>query len=360
LLLLLPGLLACNSGEKEPEPEDTSYLTVANTQKAVNFRAASTLTYITVNTNRAFTATSNKSWCTAKAFTGIIDNLKISVTPNEDNAERTAQVVVSAPECTDVVIEVRQDAELSLNVMSFNIRYDEPADGVNNWQYRKDVVTEVIKEYDIDLLGVQEVMTNQLNDMKERLSQYAVALVGVDNAIFYKKDRFEAESSGCFWLSETPDIPNSKSWDTIGNRCVLWAVMKEKNSNKRLLFINTHFDHVGTIARLESAKLLLERAKTLGDGLPIIIAGDLNADPESAPIRYILNDGKFFDTRLVAPPHAEGGTFHGFSGVAGGIIDYIFVTGDFIVDSYIVGPRKKDNIYVSDHIPVQVKISIKL
>jgi endonuclease/exonuclease/phosphatase family metal-dependent hydrolase len=366
LLLLLLGLFACGSDDKEPEGqvEDAPYLTVANSQKAVSLRGIDQSKRITVNTNRTFTATSNQSWCTAKVLMTGVDNLKISVIPNESATERTAQVVVSAPECADVAIEVVQyGGEISFNVMSFNIRYDEPADGQNNWQYRKDVVTEVVSVYDVDLLGVQEAMTHQCNEMKERLTQYTVAEARVDNASFYKTNKFEVERSGCFWLSETPDIADSKSWDTVGNRCTLWTVLKEKSSNKRLLFMNTHFDHVGTIARLESAKLVLERAKTLGEGLPIIIAGDFNAGPESAPMKTILHDGKFFDVRQLAPIYVDSGTFHGFGYIAmsnRGIIDYIFVTDDFTVDDFQVVPDMLNNIYLSDHAPLVAKISIKL
>jgi endonuclease/exonuclease/phosphatase family metal-dependent hydrolase len=108
---------------------------------------------------------------------------------------------------------------------------------------------------------------------------------------------------------------------------------------------------------------MLERAKTLGEGLPIIMTGDFNAPPGAAPIQYILNDGKFFDTRLLAPLHENKGTFNNFSTVPaeewyGNIIDYIFVTGDIYVDTYQVVPEKRGDIFLSDHNPVYVKISL--
>jgi endonuclease/exonuclease/phosphatase family metal-dependent hydrolase len=260
---------------------------------------------------------------------------------------------------------------LPMSVMTFNVRYDNPNDNQNNWQYRKDVAAEVIKEYDVDLLGTQEVEDNQLRDLKERLPQYAFIGVGRADgkkageysAILYKKDKFEAEKSGTFWLSETPEVAGSKGWDGACERIATWAILKEKHSNKRIFFINTHLDHIGKTARREGVKLLLERAKTESNGLPVIITGDFNASPESEVIQQILAGGKFFDTRLLALSVPEiSGTFHGFGEVPvekRKIIDYIFVTGDIVVNTYTIVPEKRDSIYVSDHTPVCVKIEIK-
>lgn len=258
---------------------------------------------------------------------------------------------------------------LPLRVMTFNIRNDNPGDGKNSWQYRKDAVAEMIKEYGVDLLGTQEVLAGQLRDMKERLPQYAVVGAGRTDgkeageysAIFYRQDKFEAEKSGTFWLSETPEIAGSKGWDGACERIATWAVLREKHSNKRLFFINTHLDHIGKIARREGVKLLLERAKTEGNGLPVIITGDFNASPESEAVQQVLAGGKFFDTRLLAPSVPEtGGTWHGFGEAPAeerDIIDYIFVTGDMSVNAYTIVPEKRNNIYLSDHAPVYAEIS---
>jgi endonuclease/exonuclease/phosphatase family metal-dependent hydrolase len=260
---------------------------------------------------------------------------------------------------------------LPLRVMTFNIRYDNPGDSLNNWQFRKHVVAETIKEYDVDLLGTQEVLTNQLNNLKERLPQYAAIGVGrIDgkengeySAIFYKKDKFEEEKSGYFWLSETPEVAGSKGWDAACERIATWAILKEKHSNKRLFFINTHLDHVGQIARREGVKLLLERAKAESHGLPVIITGDFNASPESEVIRHLLANKIFFDTRLIASSMPEiNGTYHEFGKIPvekRTIIDYIFVTGDIAVNTYTTVPEKREDIYLSDHRPVYVEIEVK-
>jgi endonuclease/exonuclease/phosphatase family metal-dependent hydrolase len=259
---------------------------------------------------------------------------------------------------------------LPLRVMTFNIRYDNPDDSLNSWQYRKDVAAEMIKEYDVDLLGTQEVLINQFNDLKERLPQYAAIGVGRADgkeageysAIFYRRGKFEEEKSGVFWLSETPDVAGSKGWDGACERIATWAVLKEKATGNRLFFINTHLDHVGKVARREGVKLLLERTQAESNGLPVIITGDFNASPESEIIRQILADKKFFDTRLLAPSMQEiSGTFHGFGKVPleqYGIIDYIFVSGGVTVNTCVAVPEKWENIYLSDHTPVVVRIEI--
>jgi glycerophosphoryl diester phosphodiesterase/endonuclease/exonuclease/phosphatase family metal-dependent hydrolase len=259
---------------------------------------------------------------------------------------------------------------LPLHVMTFNIRYDNPGDSLNSWPYRKDVAAGIVKEYDVDLLGTQEVLNSQLNDLKARLPQYAAIGVGRADgkeageysAIFYKKDRFEEEKSGCFWLSETPGVAGSKGWDGACERIATWAVLKEKRTGKRLFFINTHLDHVGKVARREGVKLLLERAEAESDGLPVIITGDFNASPESEVIQQALAGGRFFDTRLLAPPATEiNGTFHGFGEVPlerRQLIDYVFVSGGVAVNSYAVAPEKQNGIYLSDHRPVVVSIEI--
>ncbi|MDR3188981.1 MAG: endonuclease/exonuclease/phosphatase family protein [Prevotellaceae bacterium] len=259
---------------------------------------------------------------------------------------------------------------LPLNVMTFNIRYDNSGDRVNSWQHRKDVAAEVVMECDVDLLGTQEVLANQLHDLKERLHPYAAVGVGRADgreageyaAIFYKKEKFEAEKSGNFWLSETPEIAGSKGWDGACERMATWVILKEKKTGKRLFFINTHLDHVGTAARREGVKLLLERAKAESRGLPVIITGDFNASPQSEVIRQVLAGGEFFDARQLAPSVAEaGGTFHGFGEVPAekrSTIDYVFVTGSVSVKTYLTLPEKRNGIFLSDHTPVLVKVDV--
>ena len=270
-----------------------------------------------------------------------------------------------------LLIAACQNKPVDLNVMTFNIRYDNPEDSLNNWQYRKDVAAEIIKMHDIDLLGTQEVLVNQLNDLKERLPEYQAIGVGREDgkekgeysAVFYKKSRFEEIESGWFWLSETPEVAGSKGWDGACERIATWAILKEKESNKKVFFINTHLDHVGKIARQEGVTLLLNRAKESGKGLPVIITGDFNARPDSEVYKQVTESGQLIDSRLIATNvSGTSGTFHAFGKIPvekQDFIDYIFLTKDFEVHSYEVLPEKLNDIYVSDHTPVTTKLTLK-
>lgn len=264
-----------------------------------------------------------------------------------------------------------QSAPVGLNVMSFNLRYDNPGDSLNSWPHRKDAAAATVLQKDVDLLGTQEVLAHQLKEMKDRLPGYASVGVGREDgkeageysAIFYKKERFEELQSGTFWLSETPEIAGSKGWDGACERIASWAVLKEKSGGRKLFFINTHLDHVGEIARREGVALLLERIREYGKGLPVIITGDFNADPESAVIAHVLESGEFHDSYTSAPEKTGNtGTFHGFGRTPAerrNRIDYIFVSKQIQVVSYETLPDKSDNIYVSDHAPVMGRVVIR-
>ncbi len=155
-----------------------------------------------------------------------------------------------------------------IKVMSWNIRLDTPADGQNQWKYRKSGVCDLIMNESPDLLGVQEALHNQMKDMRNGLKGYKSIGVARDdgkkageyNAVFYKKSRLRSLRSGTFWLSETPDQPGSRGWDAACNRVVTWSVFRDKETGREFLMMNTHFDHVGDTARIESAALIIRKS----------------------------------------------------------------------------------------------------
>jgi endonuclease/exonuclease/phosphatase family metal-dependent hydrolase len=262
---------------------------------------------------------------------------------------------------------------LQLNVMTFNIRYDNPEDSLNNWQFRKDFAANMIRFYDVDLLGTQEVLNNQLNDILTALPQYASAGVGrLDgkttgeySAVFYKKDKFELLDSGNFWLSENPSAVGVKGWDAACERIVTWVVLKEKTTGKKFAFINTHFDHVGQVARRESAKLLLSKVDEIAKGLPLFVTGDFNATPESEVVTILTDKNSsnhLIDSRSVAPIiYGPAWSFHGFGRVPiekRGIIDYIFVKNNVAVKQVAIISEMMDSLYLSDHNPVLIKAEL--
>lgn len=264
--------------------------------------------------------------------------------------------------------------QTKLNIMTFNVRYDNPEDGDQNWKFRKDNVAKVISLHDVGVVGMQEVLQNQLNDLIERLSGYAYIGVAREDGkkegeyapIFYLKDKFKCIDSGTFWLSETPDKP-SLGWDACCNRIATWGVFLELSSGMQFVVFNTHFDHVGKIARNNSAKLMLEKVNELGGGRTVIITGDFNAAPDSEPIKKLLRNEEAFSlvnssekTQLSYGPQW---TFHDFGKVSmvnRKTIDYVFVNDGVEVLKHGVLSEDINGVYLSDHCPIIVQLRINL
>lgn len=260
---------------------------------------------------------------------------------------------------------------LNLKVMTFNIRMDTPVDGDYSWEHRKECAGQMVKEQNCDLIGTQEVLHHQLIDLQTALPQYAVVGVGREDgktqgeysAIFYKKDRFDELDAGTFWLSETPEMAGSKGWDGACERVASWALLKEKKTNQKVFFINTHLDHIGVTARREGVNLLLDRAFTLAQGSPIVVTGDFNAEPTSDVIQNVVNTAQknhLLNSQEVAEvKKGTNWTFHNYDRLPieqREYIDYIFVSSPATVKSYKVLPMKYNNQFVSDHSPVVSEI----
>lgn len=258
-----------------------------------------------------------------------------------------------------------------VNVMTFNVRYDNPNDSLNNWNYRKDRVANAIRFYDADIVGTQEVLHNQMEDLRQRLPGYESIGVGREDgkevgeysALWYRKDRFTEKESGWFWLSETPEVVGSKGWDGACERIATWAKLQDRLTGKELFVMNTHLDHVGVAARREGVKLLLDKIQELGGSHPVILTGDFNAEPESNVIRQVTdttNPEHLTDARTVADlVYGPNWTFHDFGSIPYGHrerIDYIFVKNGLEVLKYGILAETEGDAYLSDHAPVLVSV----
>ncbi len=255
-----------------------------------------------------------------------------------------------------------------LCVASYNIRYNNPGDGINAWPNRKEMVKALVRYHDFDLFGVQEALRGQLVDLAE-MNEFAFLGKGRDDgkeagehsAIFYKKDRFDVLKYGDFWLSATPDVPG-KGWDaTCCNRICSWARLKDRNTKKIFYFFSVHFDHQGVEARRESGKLMVQKIKEIAGNEPVICVGDLNSTPDTEQVKTIqtlLNDS-YAVTAM--PPYGPVGTFNGFKfdALMKNRIDYVFVSKPIKVMSYAVLTDALDQRYPSDHQPVVVKLTVK-
>ncbi len=251
-----------------------------------------------------------------------------------------------------------------INVMTYNIRYSTEKDGENAWSKRKDKVKALVKFHDADILCTQEALAEQYDFILEN-SDFEAVGAGRDDGkrkgefspIYYNKNRFSKKDGGVFWLSQTPDVP-SKGWDAMFNRVCTWIRLYDKLNKKEFLVFNTHYDHVGVQARIESAKLIKQKIQEIAPKLPVVYTGDLNVTPETeaiATIKSFLNDSKEVS---IEPPYGPEGTFNGFkfNSPLKDRIDYIFVNKGFKVQKYGVLTDSKDQRYYSDHLPVFAKL----
>nr|WP_121269155.1 endonuclease/exonuclease/phosphatase family protein [Pedobacter schmidteae] len=254
-----------------------------------------------------------------------------------------------------------------INVMSYNIRYNNTQDGVNAWPLRKDNVKALVKFHDADILCVQEALALQVDQLLENTNFDMVGVGRTDgkrdgefSAIYYDKSRFSKKDGGTFWLSETPDRP-SKGWDAAIVRICTWVKLYDKWNKKDFIVFNTHYDHVGVTARIESAKLIKQKIMEIAPTLPVVLTGDLNVTPETeaiATIKSFLTDAK---EATVEPAYGPEGTFNAFKFNAPlkEKIDYIFVNKSFNVQKFGVLTDSKDQKYPSDHLPVMARLFFK-
>lgn len=261
----------------------------------------------------------------------------------------------------------------NLRVMSFNIRYNNPKDSINAWPNRIDKVSSQILFHQPQLLGVQEALSDQMDDLSQRLPQYKFVGVGRDDgkkkgefsAIFYDTTRLQLLQSHTFWLSETPETAGSKGWDAAICRIVTYAKFRDRKSRKEFYHFNTHFDHIGKIARRESAKLLLEKVAKISGKLPAVITGDFNATPSDEPIRVITdpqNPLHLADSKPLSkiPHYGPDCTFNSFKAheTSTEPIDYIFLKGKWTVLQHATITQSWKGLYASDHYSVFANLNL--
>ena len=259
--------------------------------------------------------------------------------------------------------------DTTLRVMSFNIRYNNPGDGAHAWPERADRVASTIRFYAPDVVGLQEALKGQITDLEQALPDYAWFGVGRDDGVeggefspvFYRKSRLELVAQGTFWLSETPEVPGSKSWDAAITRIATWARFRDREDGTAFFYLNTHFDHIGQEARVESAALIRQRVGALAGGLPVVVTGDFNVTPENPA--YATMTAFLEDARLVSdtPPHGPEGTFFGFTveaDVPGRRIDYVFVSPGVRVLRAATLTDQWHGHYPSDHLPVLADVRL--
>ena len=267
--------------------------------------------------------------------------------------------------------ETRQpESRPALSVMTFNIRYGTADDGENNWAARRELLYQVIREQDADVIGLQEALDFQIDAILAAVPGYAVVGVGRNDgarkgeyaAILFRKDRLQVASSGTFWFSDTPEVVASTTWGNRITRICTWARFIDRDG-RAFWHFNLHLDHESQPSREKSVELLRRRVDARAfPNEPVVITGDFNVGEKNPALAALVAGGAFLDTfRQMHPEEKRAGTFTGFTAgkVDGDKIDYIFVQpGTTVLAAEIVRTSRNDR-YPSDHFPVTARIRWK-
>src|SRR5687767_2573217 len=259
-----------------------------------------------------------------------------------------------------------------LQVMSFNIRYGTAKDGDNHWPARREMLFDVIRERDADLIGLQEALAFQIDEIEAAVPGYAVVGVGRDDAgragefsaILFKKGRFRVADAGTFWFSDTPEVPASKSWGNNITRICTWARFIDRDG-RGFYHFNLHLDHESQPSRERSTALLRQRIDARAfAGDPVIVTGDFNVGERNPALSTLVaktDAPPFVDTyRVVHADETVVGTFTGFKtgNTNGEKIDYVLVQpGAEVITAEIIRTSRNDR-YPSDHFPVSAVIRL--
>ena len=262
-----------------------------------------------------------------------------------------------------------------IKVMTFNIRFDNPADGINAWPNRTALVEDYLREVSPDIVGFQEALHNQVLELEKMLPGYARVGSGRNDGlnggehtpIFFKEDVFDLLDQGQFWLSETPDVPGSIGPGAVLPRIVTWAHLRIKSNGKELFVFNTHYSHVSDEARWFSARIMSEKMNQIAGAKPLIVTGDFNLNIKSETYLKVADlfqkENQLINATENEPSYIllQQGTFNGFGNVdTQPFIDFIFVCPHFQVMASSIDRVKSGDVFISDHWPVVVKLMVRI
>ena len=253
------------------------------------------------------------------------------------------------------------DYKEKINIMTYNIRLNTDADGINKWDNRKEGIVSLIKNEDVDILGIQEALPDQIEYLSNQLKGYNYIGEGRNggnsgeySAIYFNSEKISLKEEETFWLSETPRVA-SIGWDAAINRIVTLGVFYIKNSKKELIVYNTHFDHIGKVAREKSAIMILNHiTKNNYQDSPLVVMGDLNSNTDELPIKVLSE--KLDDSFKISNLKDSIGTFNGFdiNSKLSDRIDYIFTKNIKIIDYRHIDKKLPNGLWPSDHLPILV------
>lgn len=254
-------------------------------------------------------------------------------------------------------------AEPDLKIISFNIRYNSwnNIDDANGWSFRKEAVVNMILQEHPDAIGLQEALVDQLLYLDSSLPTYRRVGVGRDDgkeggefmAIYYDTTRLEYVGYNTYWLSETPEVP-SFGWDAACRRTVTTLKLRDRHSGEEFVYLNTHLDHVGMVARAESAKFIASTIKDFPTDLPVILGGDMNSTIDDTIFNTFYANGLQSAKELYGS-ESNDITYNSFGKGEGSAIDHFFVR-NAKVSTYNTLTADYGAPYISDHYPIAITI----
>ncbi len=255
----------------------------------------------------------------------------------------------------------------TIRAMTFNIRYGTAPDGDHVWPKRKALLFDVIREHNPQILGMQETLREQLDEILEAFPQYSSLGVGRDadgggeySPILFDRTRFDVLESQTFWLSETPTVRGSRGWGANFSRICTRARFVDRSNNRVFRIYNTHWDHQSQPSRLRSGELIAKRLGEIEPTEPLIVMGDFNIGPHDPAREHLTEAGLRDSFEDLKPKDARVGTYHGFTGeVNGDKIDAVLVSREWgVLDAEIVR-TERSGLFPSDHFPVTATLELK-
>lgn len=258
-----------------------------------------------------------------------------------------------------------------MKILTCNIRVSHAQDGTNNWAFRKDLCAEIILAQAPDIICFQEMRKDQFDDLSLKLPGYhsygmADTPTGRStvNCIFYRADQYTKISAGGFWLSETPHIAGSQSWDSSCIRIANWIRLEDRVTRAEFRVVNTHLDHISQPARENQARLIVEDALAYPENYPQILTGDMNCDFTNAAIENFKAGGWHDTYCAVHGTENPGLTYHAFKGdqfdaLDIGKMDWIFTRGAVQTTDATVIADSAEGRFPSDHYFISASLTIE-
>ncbi len=263
----------------------------------------------------------------------------------------------------------------NIKVLTFNIRYGTAKDGPDQWEHRREMVFDLIARHGVDVVGLQEALDFQVEQIHNTLKGYDLVTVGRDDGksagehctVLYRRDRFRLADSGTFWFSNSPWAPGSRHWGNRIPRICTWVRLVEHDTNRAMYVYNLHLDHQSQTSRFKSAELLARVVSRRESKDPVIVMGDFNMGLDNPAMLYLRRLGypnapvELLDSwRLRYPDKPDTRTFHGFEGGTDGVkIDHILIERTTtVLDAQIDRYANEQGRYPSDHYPVSATLKL--